>query len=361
MSLSQSHRAGVAGSFLPHNGKMMTNNIDEAGSTASLPNLAVIGLGGTISMQSEKSGAVPSLAAEDLVELMPAEAAGMVAHVENFRKIPGAHLELDDLTALAGRVRELTADGAVDGFVVVQGTDTIEETVFALEVMLSGNAPVVVTGAMRHAGQVSPDGAANIANSLCVAGSMEAQGRGAMVCFNDEIHAAWSVQKTAATNLAAFSSPGFGPIGHVIEGRALFHWVSRRWPAVSPDPATLSPAKIAILTASLGEGPDLVEAVSALGYDGLVVQATGAGHLHHSWVKPLAVLAESMPVVLATRVSRGPVLSNTYAFKGSESDLLSHGLISAGFLCASKARILLSMALGAELPLDDMRQLFGPT
>jgi L-asparaginase len=54
-----------------------------------------------------------------------------------------------------------------------------------------------------------------------------------------------------------------------------------------------------------------------------------------------------MPVVLATRVPRGPVLTQTYAFAGSESDLLSRGLVPAGFLSASKARILLSMALGA--------------
>ena len=196
--------------------------------------------------------------------------------------------------------------------------------------------------------------AANVAGALTTAASVEAAAHSALVCFNDEIHAAWAVQKTAATNPAAFSSPGFGPVGHVVEGNVRFLGRATRWPSV---PGVSKPAKVAIVTASLGEGPDLLEAVGRGDYAGLVVQATGAGHLHHSWVDPLARLAARMPVVLASRVSRGPVLTDTYAFRGSESDLISHGLIPGGFLAASKARILLSMALGAGLGRARIRDL----
>ena len=322
-------------------------------------NIAVLGLGGTIAMRSEGSGAVPALSAEDLVAVLPESAAGLVGPVENFRQVPGAHLELDDLVALATRIRELSERGEAGGFVVIQGTDTIEETVFALELLLEDEAPVVVTGAMRHAGQASADGPANVAAALHTAAAPGARGQGALVCFNDEIHAGWAVQKTAATNLAAFSSPGFGPVGHVIEGRARFGLRARRWPAVTSDPESVKPARVAILAASLGEGPDLLEAAAERGYAGLVVQATGAGHLHHSWVEPLAALAQRIPIVLATRVPRGPVLSSTYGFPGSESDLLSKGLVSAGFLNAAKARILLSLALGAGYRLSKIREFFA--
>jgi L-asparaginase len=321
--------------------------------------LAVVGLGGTVAMRPVEAGAVPSLAAEDLVESLPESAAALVHHVENFRRVPGAHLSLEDLVELAARIKSLDDAGTADGFVVVQGTDTIEETVFALEILYDGPAPVVVTGAMRHAGQVSADGAANIANALYLAATPASAGRGAMVCFNDQVHAAWAVQKTAATNPAAFSSPGFGPVGHVIEGNARFLAETKRWPCISSDPSGVGPAKVAIVTASLGEGPELLAAVDQANYKGVVVQATGAGHLPESWVEPLADLAARMPVVLATRVSAGPVLAETYAFPGSESDLLSRGLISAGFLCASKARILLSMALGAGLRTSRISSLFS--
>ena len=334
------------------------DEVPDGRTALNAPNITVLGLGGTIAMRSEGSGAVPALSAEDLVAVLPDAAARLVGRVEGFRQLPGAHLELHDLVALATRIRELSAGGEADGFVVVQGTDTIEETVFALEVLLGAEWPVVVTGAMRHAGQASADGAANLAGALITAASGEARGQGALVCFNDEIHAGWAVQKTAATNLAAFSSPAFGPVGHVIEGRARFLCRAGRWPAVCADPSGLEPARVAILSASLGEGPELIEAVAAAGYAGLVVAATGAGHLHHAWVAPLEALAARMPVVLATRVPRGPVLSETYGFEGSESDLLQRGLISAGFLGASKARIALSLALGAGMETDQIRRLF---
>jgi L-asparaginase len=321
--------------------------------------VAVIGLGGTIAMRSvDGKGAVPGLVAEDLVDALPEATARRVAHVENFRQVPGAHLDLQDLADLAARITGLEAGGVAEGFVVVQGTDTIEETVFALELLCRGPAPVVVTGAMRHAGQTSADGAANIANAIVLAASHAARDHGAMVCFNDEVHAGWAVQKTAATNLAAFSSPGFGPVGHVIEGRADLMLTARRWPAVADDPALVEPAPVALVAAALGEGPELLEAVAQGHWRGLVVQALGAGHLPANWVAPLERLTRDMPVVLATRVSRGPVLQATYAFPGSEQDLIARGLIPAGYLCASKARILLSLALGAGHGASGTRTLF---
>ena len=328
-------------------------------STSVKPKIAVIGLGGTIAMRAIKTGAVPSLTAEDLVSLLPEQASRLIHHVENFRQVPGAHLTLDDLVALAMRINQLVKEESITGVVVLQGTDTIEETVFALEVLLDGPLPVVVTGAMRHAGQISADGAANLANSIYLAAAQDAADRGAMVCFNDEVHAAFAVQKTAATNPAAFSSPGFGPVGHVIEGRADLLMHARRWPNVCPDPTVVRPAPVAIVAASLGESPALVDAVIPNGYQGCVVQALGAGHLPDTWVEPLATLARETPVVLATRVSRGPTLTETYAFPGSERDLIAHGLIPAGFLSASKARILLSMVLGAGVPRSRLVELFA--
>lgn len=77
------------------------------------------------------------------------------------------------------------------------------------------NKPVCLTGAMRGASETGPDGPANILAAVMVAASDEALGKGALLIFNDEIHAAAEVTKTHTTSCATFHSPGWGPIGHI--------------------------------------------------------------------------------------------------------------------------------------------------
>jgi L-asparaginase len=62
-------------------------------------------------------------------------------------------------------------------------------------------------------------------------------------------------------------------------------------------------------------------------------------------VQSLAEAVAVKPVVLATRTGAGEIYESTYAFPGSERDLLQHGLVSAGSLDAYKARLLLTLLI----------------
>ena len=187
---------------------------------AAVPRVMVLGLGGTIAMTpSETGGVVPKLSVRQLVESVPGLAdMGVELDVRDFRQVASVSLTFEDLRELLATIEEHLATG-VDGVVITQGTDTIEETSYALDLAYGGAAPVVVTGAMRGAAQAGADGPANLLAAVRVAAHPNARGHGVLVVMADEIHAARHVRKTHTTSLHTFQSPNFGPLGHVVEGR----------------------------------------------------------------------------------------------------------------------------------------------
>jgi len=104
-------------------------------------------------------------------------------------------------------------------------------------------------------------------------------------------------------------------------------------------------APVALLTVTMGEDDRLAAAVKDLGFEGVVIEALGAGHVPAALVRPLEELASLMPVVLCSRTGGGPILEHTYGFPGSEQDLLARGLISGGDLDGPKARMALTLLL----------------
>jgi L-asparaginase len=98
--------------------------------------------------------------------------------------------------------------------------------------------------------------------------------------------------------------------------------------------------------------------VEKLGYAGLILEGFGGGHVPAPVVPALADLATRLPVVLASRTGGGEMLQETYGFPGSERDLLSRGLIPAGFLDGLKARILVSLLLASGTDLAGVRKAF---
>jgi L-asparaginase len=318
----------------------------------------VMSLGGTIAMtERDGRGAATELDADDLVRAIPELAAQADITTRAFRRAPGAHLDLGDVEALAHEITAATKHD-FDGVVVTQGTDTIEEVAFALDLLLDGRAPVVVTGAMRTASQPGADGPANLLDAVVTAASDEVRALGTVVVFGGEVHAARYVRKRHTVNQGAFESVA-GPLGWIVERRlqVLVKPAAKAYLELLPDGISAMP-RVALMTTPLGEDGSLVPLTKDLGYDGLVVEAMGAGHVPVSMATQLKELAKVRPVVLCSRTGSGPVLRTTYGFAGSERDLLDHGLISGGYLDGPKARVALMLLLRAGADQARIRNLF---
>ncbi|HEX3918322.1 MAG TPA: asparaginase [Caulobacteraceae bacterium] len=308
------------------------------------PFVCILALGGTIA--SRPGGgrlAQPELTADDLAALV-GDATGLPAiRAESVLQAPSGDLTFADIAAVAERVRAVLAAGAI-GVVITQGTDTLEETAFALDLFLEVAAPVVVTGALRNPSLPGADGPANLLAAIRVAASPAAAGLGVVVVMNDEVHAARFVRKTHTHKPSAFAAPAAGPLGWIAEDRVRIALRPAEptptiaWRGAAPDVPLVTLGfsfAVAALDPLLDEPPA-----------GLVIAGFGVGHVPARTVETIGALAAEIPVILASRIGAGEVFHATYGYPGSESDLIARGCIGAGYLDALKARVLLALLLG---------------
>lgn len=311
------------------------------------PTITLISCGGTIASTAAPGGggAKPTLDVGEMARQVPGVNEAAELTTRTARLVASPHMTFGDLLDLATSARDAVAAGSA-GVVITQGTDTIEEIAFGLDLLHDGDAPVVVTGAMRNASLPGADGPANLLAAVRVAASPKARGLGALVVFNDEVHAARFVRKAHAQSTATFRSDTTGPIGWLAEGdvRIALRPAGRHHVRV-PDGA--EPPAVCLLKLGLGDDARAMEHLAGAGYAGVVLEGFGGGHVTDTLAAPgrIEKLVEAMPVVLASRSGSGEVLRGTYRFPGSEMDLIDRGVVLAGALDGPKARVLLTLLL----------------
>jgi L-asparaginase len=314
------------------------------------PVVVVLSMGGTVSSVREpgREGSVPRVDASALLGDV-GSLSGLSVVSETFRMLPSSSVTGADVTALAARIRSLGATGRVTGVVVTHGTDTLEETAFTLELLAAAtDVPVVVTGAMRDGSDAAPDGPGNLRDAVLAAASSQVRGCGVLVVFDSVIHSARWVSKETTFRAAGFSSAPLGPIGWIVEDRVRVF--SRPLLGFRLGPGEGPTAPIAVLATVPGDDMIVADAALRAGYRGVVLAGAGGGHVARAAVPVLSAVAAEIPVVVSTRVPRGPALSKTYGYPGSEVSLRHAGCLMSGVLDAAKSSVLLSalVARGAD-------------
>src|SRR5690242_20251893 len=127
---------------------------------------------------STAGGKIPTLDGRAILARAPGIEDLAELEVIDLGRTPASHFTFPKLFEVASEIRRCQANPAIDGVVVVQGTDVIEETAFLWDLVLDGEPPVIVVGAMRAASDPNDDGPGNLRNAVRCAAAPELRGGG---------------------------------------------------------------------------------------------------------------------------------------------------------------------------------------
>jgi L-asparaginase len=274
--------------------------------------------------------------------------------VEEVTRVGSSQITPAHWMTLATRINtRFREDRALTGIVVTHGTDTLEDTAFFLHLTVKDPRPVVMTGSMRSANEISADGPANLLNAVRVAVSADASGHGVLVALNEHIASARDVWKTDNRRVETFRSPELGFLGFVDPDGVVFYRKSLR-PHTAQSTFEVSglttlPA-VAMLTDYPGFEAALMDGVLATKPAGVVVAGFAGGRLSAGAREAVQRAASAgVPVVVASHVPGGRIVGNPVG---------NLAAVVARDLSPNKARVLLMLALTQSRDLKEIQRLF---
>ncbi|MDA7946827.1 MAG: asparaginase [Hyphomicrobiaceae bacterium] len=327
------------------------------------PRVAVIGTGGTISLDGRHSldlyeymefgtrndidaivGRFPEIADVADIEAVP------------FRLLPSSAVSAADWLDLVKLIHRL-AEGpdAPDGFVVTHGTATLEETAYFLNLTLKIPQTVVVTGAQRPLNALGSDAGPNLLCAVRVAGAQETRGLGVLVVFNEEIHGARDVTKTSTNRLQTFQSRDLGVLGYVdADGRIALYAkpVRRHAPDVEFDVAGLKGLpRVDICMTYAGADGAAIRACAGAGAQAIVMASVAPGIVTPDQNDAIDdAQGDGIVIVQSTRAGSGRALRRT--------SMKERAIVAADNLIPQKARVLAMVGLTLTRDPEQLQTLF---
>ena len=318
----------------------------------------ILATGGTISAQGDEGKTLGYTNGVFKVDSLIKSIKGVnnIAKVdgEQIFNIASEDMSIGKLLILAKRINELSKLDNIDGFVITQGTDTLEESAFFLNLVVKTSKPVIVTGAMRPATSNSPDGPNNLYDAIVVASSKDSVGKGVLVVFADYIINARDVQKIDTFRPQAFFGKEFGCCGYIHDN--ILNFISK-----SLKPHTInsefnidninSLPKVGIVYFDVNLDSDIFDYYINHDYKGIIIAGSGSGMISKRWKsKILEMTKNSIAVVRSSIATSGSV--------DRDSIDKEYRTIPSYTLTPLKARILLSLALEKSNSYDYLKSVF---
>jgi L-asparaginase len=293
----------------------------------------------------------PPLTGRELLAALPE--IGQIAKVEVDDANPYPIASADDLRAIALRMELVARRPEVGGIVFVQGTNSIEETAYFLNLTVHTEKPVIVTGAQRPFTAIGSDAQLNLIDAIRVAASPKAHGLGVLVVANSEINAARDVTKTNTYRLQTFRSRDLGILGYADADEIVFYRAPTRRHTVNSEfdlSAVQQLPRVDVIYVFTGARADLAAAAVKAGAQGLVIAGSGAGSTGEMRKELAAIASNGVVVVRSSRVGDGRVVR--------DDNWQEPGMVAADNLSPHKAAWLLTLALTKTRDSDAIQRMF---
>lgn len=311
----------------------------------SIPTIYVLALGGTIGSATKSMEEFydrSSITIEKLINNLPLDSTKINIISHQLLQQISQDMTHHELIQVAQHIHTIADNNEIDGIVITQGTNSIEETAYFMNLVINTKKPIIFTGSFRPANALGSDGSRNLYNAILLAASHDIIGMGVLLTFNDHIFNARDVCKFNPSDSAGFSLNGAGIIGSISGQSICIHSFLNKKHTYQSEfniNTVKNIPKTYIIYGHLGMDDTLIQAAIKNRAKGLISAGMGKGYLPKIVTASLKKAEkEGIIIVRCSRTGQGLVNIDSKVDN-------KQGFIAGNSLSPQKARILLAVAL----------------
>ena len=341
-----------------------------------LPTVSILSFGGTISSRVDyKTGGVyADYMAEDFVSMLPELRDIANLRAEKVMSIMSEDMSPEDWKLMAKRIAKELNDDEVTGVVVTQGTDTLHYSTAAMSFFLRNlSKPVIFTAAQRSIDRGSSDAFLNL---ICaVQAAIKFNGAAVVTCLHGTsddsyciLNRGTKVRKMHTSRRDAFRPINELPLAKVYEDGKIEvlnnNYKTKNFSQVTVDDKFEH--KTSLVYVYPGMNPDIFDFFVEKKYKGVVIAATGLGHVagledtnfnkKYSLLKKIEKLNEkNISVVISTQTIYGRV--HPYVYTNLRKLSVELNCIFVEDMLPETAYVKLGWVLGHTHKIDEVREM----
>lgn len=332
--------------------------------TEGLPYVKLFGTGGTIASRLDyRTGAViPAFSPGELYGAVPELADICNLDTEKVFAVFSENMGPAQYISLAKAIgREI--EKGIDGIVIGHGTDTLHHTGAALTFMVQNSpVPIVLVGSQRSSDRPSSDAALNLMHAMTAAGHGDIAE--VMVCMygptSDDyglLHKGTRVRKMHSSYRSTFRTIGDTPLAMVTRKEITI--IKKDYhPRRKDKNVKIMPFfsdKVTMLYYYPGMKPDVLDAMVAAGYKGIIIVGTGLGHVNKELYPAIErAQAKGVHMFMTLQTLWGYV--NMFVYDTGR-DMMARGIIPTGNMLPEVAYIKLGWVLGQTDDHEEVKRL----